>query len=364
MKIQVTQENLSKAISAVARVAVSARNPLPILNNVLLRTENNRLTISATNLEIAITEHIGAKVTHEGAITLPAKLLQEFISSLPGGTIELETKDHKCTITSGTYTSVINGMLADEFPVLPKIEKGTTLSLAGKDLKKSLQQVVIASSSDDTRPVLTGVYIHTHEGGLYFVATDSYRLAEKRVMDCSDDISLLVPSTALTDLLRLIGDSEESVQMSTDSQQVVFKVGESELVSRLVDGNYPDYRKLIPSAFINSAQLPKDEFINVVKVSSLFARESAGSITLRADEANKNLVITSVASQLGENTSYVTGEVVGDGDVTLNSRYLLDALNVMNVKNISFGFNGKVEACVLKSDELKDYLHIVMPLKS
>lgn len=364
MKIQVTQENLSKAISAVARVAVSARNPLPILSNILLRTENNRLTISATNLEIAITEHIGAKVTHEGAITVPAKLFQEFISSLPSGTIEIETKEHKCTVSSGNYKSTINGMLADEFPVVPKIEKGTEIKIHAKELKKALQQVVIAASSDDTRPVLTAVFIHTHTGGLYFVATDSYRLAEKRVMDCKAELSLLVPSSALGDVLRILGDQDEEVVMSTDGQQVVFRVGESELVSRLVDGNYPDYRKLIPAKFSNTAQLPKDEFVNVTKVSSLFARESAGSITLKIDELMKSLVINSVASQLGENTASVTGDVEGDGDVTLNSRYLLDALNVMSVKSLKFSFNGKVEPCVLTSDELPDYLHVVMPLKS
>lgn len=364
MKIQVTQENLSKAISAVARVAVSARNPLPILSNILLRTENNRLTISATNLEIAITEHIGAKVVHEGAITVPAKLFQELIASLPSGAIDLETKDHKCTVTSGKYTSTINGMLADEFPVVPKIEKGVEITFSAKELKKSLQQVVIAASSDDTRPVLTGVYIHTNEKGLYFVATDSYRLAEKRVMDTDEELSLLVPSSALHDVLRLLGDNDDDVVMSTDSQQVVFRIGESELVSRLVEGNYPDYRKLIPSKFANRADLPKDEFVNVTKVSSLFARESAGSITLKVDEVEKSLVINSVASQLGENTASVEGKVVGEGEVTLNSRYLLDALAVIPSKSVNFSFNGKVEPCVVRSDEQPDYLHIVMPLKS
>jgi DNA polymerase-3 subunit beta len=190
MKIQVTQENLNKAISAVARVAVSARNPLPILNNILLRTDNNRITISATNLEIAITEHIGAKVTHEGAITLPAKLLQEFISSLPSGTIDIETKEHKCTISSGNYNSVINGMLADEFPVVPKIEKGIDLKINSKELKKALQQVIIAASSDDTRPVLTGVYMHVHEGGL--ATTERIRLDERFITYLLAVLSLAV----------------------------------------------------------------------------------------------------------------------------------------------------------------------------
>ncbi len=364
MKIQVTQENLHRAISAVARVAVSARNPLPILNNILLRTENNRLTVSATNLEIAITENIGAKITQDGAITVPAKLFQEFIASLPSGPIDISVDEHKCSVKSGNYSSVINGILADEFPVVPKIDKGTVVKLSAKDFKKSLQQVVIAASSDDSRPVLTGVYVHTHQGALYLAATDSYRLAEKRVMETDAELSLLIPSSAFNDLLRIIGDQEEEIVMTTDSQQVVFRVNESELVSRLIDGNYPDYRKLIPASFTNTAVLDKDQFSGVAKVSSLFARESAGSITLKVSEAEKRLTIKSVASQLGENTSVVEGEVEGDGEVTINSRYLLDVLNVMSVKEITFSFNGKIEACVVKSSELDDYLHIIMPLKS
>jgi DNA polymerase-3 subunit beta len=183
-------------------------------------------------------------------------------------------------------------------------------------------------------------------------------------MDCEEQVSIIVPSSALSDLLRIIGDQDEEMTISTDNQQVVFKINESELVSRLIDGNYPDYRKLIPSSFQNVANLPKDEFVNVTKVSSLFARESAGSITLKVDEVAKQLTIKSVASQLGENTSSVDGDVTGDGDVTVNSRYLLDALNVMGVKKLAFSFNGKIEPCILKSDELTDYLHVIMPLKS
>lgn len=364
MKLQVTQENLAKAISAVARVAVSARNPLPILNNILLRTEHNRLMVSATNLEIAITEYIGAKVTKEGSVTLPAKLLQEFVSSLPSGTITIDSTDHKCTIESGTYHSVINGIVADEFPVVPKITNGTSLSLDATQLKKALQQVIIAASSDDTRPVLTGVYLHTFEKQLVAVATDSYRLAEKIICPCDQEIALLIPSNALNDLLRLIDDEAATVTLTTDSQQVVFTVGESELVSRLIDGSYPDYRKLLPKVFANSATLTKDDLVTVTKVSSLFARESAGSITLAVDEVKKQLTVSSVASQLGENRSSIEGTVEGSGELTINSRYLLDALNVMPVKQVTFSFNGKIEACILKSDQLTDYTHLIMPLKS
>lgn len=365
MKLQLTQENLNKALNNVARVAISSRNPLPILNNVLLRTVDNRLTVSATNLEIAITELVGAKVSAEGAITVPARLFQEYVASLPPGNIELSAKDNKLHISTGSYDSTINGMAADEFPVVPSIARNDGWTIAAKDFKKGLQQVIFAAAADETRPLLTGVYLHTFEGNLYAVATDSYRLAEKKLIPLKQDISLVVPATALQDLMRIIGDTgNEEVKIFEDGQQVLFMVGESELVSRLVDGTYPDYRKLIPNSFSINAEFDKSELTNVTKVASLFARESAGSIVVRFDEAEKSVSISSVASQLGENTSTIETKVTGSGDVSLNSRYLIDALNAFHGETATFYCNGKVEACVLRSPEDNDYLHVIMPLKS
>ncbi len=364
MKLEITQENLNKALSNVARVAISSRNPLPILNNVLLRTVDNRLTLSATNLEIAITERIGAKVNSDGAITVPARLFQEYISSLPAGNISLSVKDNKIYIESGSYKSTINGIAADDFPVVPSIDRSKSWSISGKDLKKGLQQVIFAAASDETRPILTAVYIHTHEGHLYAAATDSYRLAEKKLTSLKDEVNLLVPSTALQDLLRIIGDKDDEVKVYADTQQVLFTVGDSELISRLVDGNYPDYRKLIPAEFSIKAELDPDEFLNITKVAGLFARESAGSIILHFDEAKKSVSISSVASQLGENTSTIDSKVTGEGDISLNSRYLIDALGAFHGDSIVFQCNGRVEACVVADPGNEDYIHIIMPLKS
>lgn len=362
MKLQVTQENFSKALSNVARVAASSRNSLPILSNVLLRTVDNRLTVSATNLEIAITERIGSKVQTEGAITVPARLIQEYISSLPSGVLDLELEEHKLHISTDQYRSTINGVLADEFPEVPEITKGVQWSIPAKELKKALQQVVIAASSDESRPVLTGVYLHTHEGFLYAVATDSYRLAEKKLIKTTQDISLLIPASALQDLLRIMPDNIDKIDVFADSQQALFKAGDIELVTRLIDATYPDYRKLIPEKFATTASLSRDEFVNITKVSSLFARESAGSITIKV--ADDQISITSVASQLGENTSTASAVVTGEGEVTLNSRYLLEALNAFGSKDATLSFNGKLEPCVITSSETKDYTHVVMPLKS
>ena len=363
MKLQVTQENLSKALNTVARVA-SSRGTLPILSNVLLKTIDGRLSIAATNLDIAITHFIGSKVAKEGAITVPARLMQDFVSSLPSGIIELKLDDNKLHITTDKYNSTINGITAEDFPVMPAIAEGQTWTIPGKLLKSGLQQVVVAASNDEARPVLTGVYFHSYEGKLYMVTTDSYRLAEKELMKTSQEVSLLIPATAMQDLLRILSDHEEEVEVTHDDQQVLFRVGGVELVARLIEGKYPDYRKLIPKEFALSATLKRAELVNIAKVSSLFARESAGSITINLEQENQQVSIRSIASQLGENTSSATAEVTGEGSITLNSRYLVDGLNVMNGEEVSFGFNGKLEPSVLRDPKSPDYLHVIMPLKS
>ena len=363
MKLQVTQENLAKALGNVSRVA-STRGTLPILSNVLIKTVGNRLSIAATNLDIAINHYIGSKVSEEGSITVPARLMQDFVASLPSGVIDLKLEDYKLHISTDQYQSVINGVSADDYPVMPAITEGKQWNIPAKMLKTALQQVIVAASNDEARPVLTGVYLHSHDGSLYMVATDSYRLAEKRLTKTKEDINLLIPASALQDLLRIISESEDSVEVTHDDQQVLFRVGDIELVTRLIEGAYPDYRKLIPTAFTSSALVKRADITNVTKVSSLFARESAGSVTINLDEKKSELSIRSIASQLGENTSSATAEVTGDGVITLNSRYILDALHVLGGESVKFSFNGKLEPTVLTDPKADDYIHVIMPLKS
>ncbi|HTE57646.1 MAG TPA: DNA polymerase III subunit beta [Verrucomicrobiae bacterium] len=363
MKLQVTQENLSKALGSVSRVA-SSRGTLPILSNVLVKTVDNRLSIAATNLDIAITHYIGSKVTDGGAITVPARLMQDFVSSLPSGVIDLHLDDYKLKVSADKYQSTINGVTAEDFPVMPAITDGKSWTIAAKVLKAGLQQVVGAASSDEARPVLTGVYVHSHEGSLFMVATDSYRLAEKRLMNTREDVKLLIPASALQDLLRILGEYDEDVHVTHDEQQVLFKVGDIELVTRLIEGNYPDYRKLIPAQFASSAKLKRADLTNITKVSSLFARESAGSVTINLDDEKSLVSIRSVASQLGENTASASADVSGAGVITLNSRYILDALHGLSGEDVTMSFNGKLEPSVLADPAASDYLHVIMPLKS
>lgn len=363
MKIKVTQENLNKALSSVSRIA-NTRNTLPILANVLIKTINNRVSVSATNLNLAITHHIGSKIEDKGGITVPARLTQEFVSSILPGIVELTLSDNKLHIKTQQHESTINGTPTDDFPIMPIIENGSEWKVNAKQFKRAMSQVVGAASVDDTRPVLTGVYLYTREKELFAVATDSYRLAEKKISGLKEEVDLLVPAASIQELLRLIGDFDGEIEVKNDDQQVLFKIENIELVTRLIEGKYPDYKKLIPNKFATSAVLDKADFANITKVSSLFARESAGSVTLEADETEGQVSIRSIASQIGENAAHAKAKVKGTGIITLNSRYILDALGVIDGQDTSINFNGKLEPCVIRSEQDMDYTHIIMPLKS
>lgn len=366
MELSVTQENLSRALGIVGRVA-SNRTGLPILSNVLLRTEGNRLLVAATNLEIAATYYVGAKVTKQGSLTLPARLVSEFIASLPKGTIEISSKGTSMTISSGNFSSNLTGVDAAEFPELPSIEEkdAVAYTITTEDFKQSVSQTIITASSDTSRPVLTGVYWHSLDGDLYLAGTDGYRLAERKLMKSRSTIEAIVPTSSLQEALRTIGDGISEVETLFDNTQVRFRVGDAEITSRLIDGNYPDYRQLIPKNSETKVTVPTDEFTRIVKIAGLFSRDSGGSITLTADKATQQLRIHSIASELGENTSSADAKVTSDGQVTLNSRYVSEALSVIDSDTIEFRFSGKLSPCVLTATKKdSNYTHIIMPLKS
>lgn len=366
MELTVTQENLTKALGSVGRVA-SSKTGLPILSNILLRTDGNRLLVAATNLEIASTQFIGAKIVTPGSITIPARLVADFISSLPKGTVDLKVKDAHLTITSGSYKSVINGVVADEFPELPTIDESSSISYSinASDFKQAVTQTIITSSNDNTRPVLTGVYWHSFEGGLYLAATDGYRLAERRLMDTKSEVAAIIPSSTLQEVIRTLSEDTDEVDVLFDETQVRFRVGESEITSRLIDGNYPDYRQLIPTSSETSVTIDSAEFVRITKIAGLFARESGGSVILTADNEKQSLAVHSIASEYGENTSTTPAEVSSDGQVTLNSRYLSEALSVVDGSVVEFRFSGKLAPCILTAKTADaNYKHIIMPLKS
>lgn len=368
MKVQVTQENLAAALNSISRV--SGRNTsLPILNNVLLKTVNNRLFIAATNLEIAVTEYIGAKVISEGEITVPARLVSDFVSNLPSGNIELSVEGTSLSVGEKNYNSTLHGISAVDFPAIPTLKSAVSIKIETDKLRDAISQVAGAASVDETRPVLTGVVVKIDGDKIKLAATDSYRLAEKviSVTEKYENNSVIVPARSLQELHKLISTADKEVQMYIDEDQIKFVAGEKELISRLIDGNYPDYEQLIPSENKTSFIVKKDELLRITKISSLFARDTAGSVTLKTDKAKAEITLSSVTAQVGDNNSSLeVKDLSQDDQVTFNARYLIDALNSLNSEKIKVGFSGKLAPCVLRPSDgtSQDNLYLIMPLRS
>lgn len=363
MKLEVTQENLARALSTVSRVAQS-KTSLPILNNILFRAEDNQLTLSATNLELAITEQIGAKVTREGTITIPARLMSDYIQNLPKGIIVLELDGTRLSIQCEHYRSTMNGVVADEYPALPEISEAMEASIPAAICKRAIQQTIITVSHDETRPILTGLFMHSHEGALYLAGTDGYRLSERRILDTEQDIRAVIPASTLQDIVRVMPDDCDEVRMQINDQQIKCTMDDVTITSRLIDGKYPDYRQLIPAESETVFESDVSELSRVCKIASLFARESGGSITIKADASSGTISIHSLASQLGENVSEIEAKPTHDGTITVNSRYIIEALGVVDASTIRFGFSGKLAPCVIRPTTDDSYTHIIMPLKS
>lgn len=367
MELSVSQDKLSNALSNVGRVS-SSRTSLPILSNILLRTDGKTLVVAATNLEISTKHTLSVKIIKPGSVTVPAKLISEFVQNLPKGVVDIVQKNNQLTISSGGYTSTINITVDDDFPELPTVEEKEAVSynITTHDLKNTITQTVVAASTDSTRPILTGVYWHSYDKYLYCAATDGYRLAEKKLIKTTSEIHAVVPVASLQEVVRTVKDEVDEVRVLFDQTQVSFIFDNVEITSRLIDGKFPDYRQLIPETSETSFGVAADEFSRVTKIANLFARESGGGITISADGDKNEASIHSIASEVGENTSTIETEIRGvSGSVSLNSRYLSDALAVIDAKSVQFGFSGKLAPCIVtSSSEKSDYKHIIMPLKS
>lgn len=366
MEIEVLQENLVKALSNVGRVT-SSKTGLPILANILLRTDGKQLLIAGTNLEIASTQYIGAKITTPGSITIPAKIITDYIQNLPKDKITLKVKNNSLHISCGSYKSTINGTSDEEFPELPGIDEVNSVryTLSTLDFKNTVQQTMITASSDSTRPILTGVYWHVSDKNLILAATDSYRLAEKELMTVSTDIAAIVPVSTLQEVLRSLPDDTDEIEILFDEIQVRFRFADSEITSKLIDGNFPDYRQLIPQTSETNIEVAKADFARIVKIAALFAKDSGGAITLTVDEETKRLTVNSIASEVGENSSVLDLKTcTGSGSVTLNARYILEMLGAMSTNDISVGFSNSIAPCVFRPISNESYTHIIMPIKS
>ena len=366
MEIEVTQEKLSKALNAVSRVA-TGKVTLPVLNNVLIKVDNKKVTFTTTNLDMAVVDYLPVSNSLDGTVTVPARLLAEFVSNLPRGEkVKIKADDTKVTISAGKYSSVINGTLADDFPELPEIDEKNSVvfKMSVDDFKVGVNQVILASSNDLTRPALTGVCFNVIDGQLAIAATDGYRLAEKILVEkVESNVDAIVPASTLQEVLRSISDEMEEIEISFNEDLVRFRLGEVEIISKLIDASFPDYRNLFPKDNNIEVVLPKGELSRVTKLAALFAREVGGSIICEAKDSG-SFSVKSVANEFGENDSEIETEVSLNGKVTLNSRFLIDALNALEEDKIIFTFSDKMAPVLVKNAKSKKYTHIIMPLNS
>lgn len=367
MKLSIVQENLHKALSVVSRV-VGSRSSLPVLANVMLKTESSRLIVSATNLEIAMSYSVGCKVEKDGSVSVPARLFAELVGGLPSDKLQLITNSDNLKVKTTNFESSLNGIAASEFPDTPKIKAEAEVAIPANVLASHLSQVVVAASPEESRPVLAGVVFIAEGGNLTLAATDSYRLAEtKLALKTDKDISVIVPAKTVQELIRVIGDSTDEVRVLIGKTEIGFEIGDISMVSRLIEGKFPNYAQIIPKKSTTSMIIEKSELISVAKITSLFARES--SHTIRLDFLKSGLQLSAKASEVGENNSLIEAELNGpEAEISINARYLMDALSTIEGSKVEIAVNDKLEPCairpVTKGKDTSDYIHIIMPLRS
>ena len=365
MEIKVDQAKLSKALAIVSKVATSSKTMLPILSNVLIKVKDSKVTLTSTNLDMAVVDYLPTSSSKNGEITVPARLFADFIANLPKGEVKISVKDNKITTTSGKYKSVMNGVDAADFPELPEVDekKAVIFKIPVEDFKSGMGSVKIAASNDTTRPALTGVYFNSNDGNLYVAASDGFRLAEKKlILGIKSEVKAIVPASTITEVLSSLSDDVDEVEILFDESQGCFRFSEIELTSRYIDGSFPDYRKMIPSESEVSLELNVSEVLRVTKLAALFAREVGGSIVLETSVKKNALLVSAVANEFGENVSEIEAKVEKDAKVVLNSRYLLDALNALSSDKVKIGISGSLQPVIIENSDSDSYIHIVMPL--
>lgn len=368
MRFEVDLAKFKKAVTLLSRVS-SSKTSLPILSNILLKIEDSSITLSSTDLELALEFKLKTKTTGSGSITIPSRIFNDLISNLPDSEkLNLEVKNNKIFINSIINETYINALDSSDFPDLPVVESGNTLKLNAQELKDGLLKTSFVASRDETRPVLNGCLFKFNKNQLYIVATDGYRLAEKKInLDTNLEATLIIPNTTVQELIKIISSEEDNPELtlSYDETSIKFSIGEYQLVSRIIEGQYPDYAQIIPNSFTVKTKLNKAEFSSAIKLASLFARESAGSINISKDASDDFILITSDSNQVGENSSKVQViESDGEASTTLNARYISDGLGVIDTNQMEFNYSQGVLPALIKPINDDSYIHIIMPLKS
>jgi len=377
MKIICTQENLNKALNIVGKV-VNKNTTLPILNNVLLKTDKNGLQLSATNLEIAVNYWIGGKIEEEGEITVPTKLFANFISNLPNGNVEIKTREDMVNIKCSGYKINIKGVDAREYPLSPKIEAVPFLKIKSEIFKKALSQVVPAISVSESRMEITGVLLDFSDikkNKIVLVSTDSYRLAEKTLKVSPENISqealevlgdlrsVIIPRSTVQELVRDLGEGDEVLDIIISENQIVFTFGSANILSRLIEGRYPDYRQIVPEKFLASAIINIKDISNAVRISGFFSASSNNSVKFHLGSDNK-VEISSEASEIGNNNAKIEAKITGkDLEVVYNYKYLMDGLNSITGDEVVLDANDENSPSVIKSSKDDNFIYIIMPIR-
>jgi len=371
MKLSCLQENLSKGLGIVGR-AVATRTTLPITNNVLLATEQSRLKLAATNLEIAISYWLGAMVEQDGAITLPARLLTEFVNSLPSDRIDLNLSHHTLELKCARFEARISGIDAEDFPPIPKVSDGITYQIEPEALRLAISQVVFAAASEDTRPVLTGVCTGFEEDTLTLAAADGFRLAVHKAplaTPAGERVEVIIPGRSLSELNRLLADQEELVEIAINpnKSQVLFRLKDIEMVSQLIQGTFPNYRQLIPQSYSTRAEVSTLELLRATRTASIFARDGSGIVRLQITPGEElvpgKMSISARSEQVGDNVGEIDAQVMGEAaKIAFNGRYLTEVLNVIHESQVALETTTPSSPGVIRPIGADNYVHIIMPM--
>lgn len=364
MKTFCLQENLKTNLNITQNI-IGRNVTLPILNNLLLETEGNHLKISSTNLEIGINTWTTGKVERNGSVTCPAKILTSFVNNLPNKKIELDAKNNILMIKCENYRASLRGLPAEDFPIIPKIKEPVLAEIKIETLRDGLSQVVGSAALSELRPEISGVFFSFEKNNLKLVATDSFRLAEKIIFGISkktESSQFIVPQRTIQELIRILSEREGDVKIISDGNQILFELEGVQLISRLIDGQYPDYQQIIPKDFGLQATLNREQLLNVVRIAGIFSSKS-NDIKLSLQPGK--LEVLSQDPDLGENKSQLEAKIKGRGlEVVFNYRYLLDGLSNMGAKEIFLGLNSEASPAIVRPAGDSSYLYVVMPIKT
>lgn len=365
MKLSFTQENLNRGLDITSHIA-SRNQTLPILNNVLISAEKGVIKLTSTNLEIGINCQVRGKIEEEGKITVQAKLLADYINSLSHDRVDLTTEKDNIKITGGQAQTVIKGSPVEEFPLIPKVEKKRNYLVNAKEFKKAVMQVIFAAAADESRPEISGIYLKPEENSLTLAATDSYRLAERKIKlekESKEGEGVIIPARTLQELVRILDDGTDTLSFYLNENQALFEFNGIEIISRLIEGQYPDYQQIIPKECKTKAVLNTREFIKIVKTTSLFCKPGINDVNLDFSPEGK-AVVSASNTQVGENVSEAEGKITGEKNkIVFNYRYLLDGLASLDSENFTLELSDEANPGVIRPEGGANHLYIIMPIR-